>query len=456
MPEPGTTTVTAAKTTRRLLLVEDDETFRHLLAEQLEDCGYEVHHTARGEQGLQIISSETIDVALIDLRMPGMDGLRFMQRLREQEEEPPPVIVLTGHGSIESAIEVTRAGAFHFATKPCPFGELVSLIERAIESRDDRARVQGLLRQMDQVRPNGSMIGNSAPMRKLADDLKKIAAADASVLITGESGTGKELVARLLHERSPRRDEPFLAINCAALPDSLLESELFGYEKGAFTGAQSRKPGLLESASRGTILLDEIAEMPATTQAKLLRVLQFGTFTRVGGLRENRMSARILAATNRDLAARIREGSFREDLFYRLNTVELHVPALRERVEDLPDLAAAFLARAGRPEWARELDRETLELLRGHGWPGNVRELENLMERVMILAEEAGDLPVIIGDYIRSRRREGLEGESFLLEEVERRHIQRVLAMCDGNKTKAAALLGIAIKTLYNKLKSYE
>lgn len=438
-----------------ILLGEDDETFRQLLASELERAGFLVRQAGTGREVLRVLEEANIDVVVLDMNMPDGTGLSVLAEVAEHSISDAAFIILTGHGSIEAAIEATRSGAFHFLTKPCPFDELDALIRRAGEHVALQRRGRSLALSLHQVEGKNRLLGDSPVMGALIEEAQKVAPTTAAVLITGASGTGKELLARSLHQWSDRREEAFLAINCAALQDSLLESELFGHERGAFTGADRRKPGLLEMADGGTLLLDELGEMSLTIQAKLLRVLQFGTFHRLGGHEELSPDVRIVATTNRDLSERIREGAFREDLYFRLNTFELRMPSLVERVGDVSMLAHRLLAKAAKNDRdAIKLNDSSLTLLEAYGWPGNVRELGNLMERIAILADSDEEAEGIIQRYIGEKRVESFETDSLKLSEVEDAHIRRVLDACGGNKTEAAKRLGIALKTLYNKLKN--
>ena len=438
----------------KILVVEDDHTLRTVLSSELAELGYRVELAETGLKALAMLRKYVFDVVLLDLKMPEMDGLEVLSRLKSEGISEAPVIMLTGHGTIELAVKATQLGAFHFLTKPCALAELDALVKKAAAHHELARKNLALQREVAQLAPKADILGKSPSIAILMKEIDKVARSEAPVLITGESGTGKELVARRIHMLSPRSNGPFLAVNCAALQDTLLESELFGYEKGAFTGAQDKKPGLLESAEGGTLLLDELGAMSVAIQAKLLRVLQFGTYTRVGGTTEMNLDVRIVAATNQALAKAIKEGKFRDDLYYRLNTFEIRVPSLRERSGDVALLARAFLDGKTKGEKNLTLNEAAVESLNAYAWPGNVRELSNLMERAAILADNDDEVAEVVAAYIRGRSAESPGETGYSLEEVEMAHIRKVLDMCGGNKTEAARRLGIALKTLYNKLKS--
>lgn len=450
MPEQSTT-----QRAVKVLLVEDDATLRTVLSSELGDLGYRIFEAESGTKALAMLRKTAVDVVLLDIKMPEMDGIEVLERVKRDQLSDAAIIILTGHGTIELAVQATQKGAFHFVTKPCSLGEIDGLIRKAYDHRILTRKNVALRGQVDQLVGSNEIVGESPAVISLLKKIQKVATSDAPVLVTGESGTGKELVARRIHTLSARADGPFVAVNCAALQDTLLESELFGYEKGAFTGAQDRKSGLFESAEGGTVLLDELGTMSLAVQAKLLRVLQFGTFNRLGGTTELTLDVRIIAATNQQLAKAIKDGRFREDLYYRLNTFEIAVPPLRDRPGDIAILAARILEQKTRGAKNLKLDEACIESLEGYAWPGNVRELANLMERTAILADDASEALDVISSYVASKRSEGIPGgePGTLLADVEMAHIRRVLESCGGNKTEAARRLGIALKTLYNKLK---
>jgi DNA-binding NtrC family response regulator len=370
------------------------------------------------------------------------------------------VIMITGHGSIDTAIEAIRMGAFDYVAKPCPLGELELRLQRALERRSLRQRASLLERGLTPPDPRGSLVGESAVFRRLLDLIERVGPTDSTVLITGETGTGKELVAKLLHARSARRSRPFVTVECAALQETLLQSELFGHEKGAFTGADRAKPGLFEVAHGGTIFLDEIGEVSPVTQVKLLRVLDTSMFRHIGGTSEIRVDVRIVAATNRDLAAMVAQSLFREDLYYRLSIIALAVPPLRERREDLDLLAQHFAGRLNsRFGFVKRLAPETLDVLRHHAWPGNVRELLHVIESALVIADGAEVRPEHLPPGVRAQPTPATAAVSegiATLEQMERAHILRALETMDGHRGKAARLLGISERNLYRKLREYE
>jgi len=450
----------------KILIVEDDEGLRSLLAEEAEDAGAQVTTAASAEEAVAQLREAVPDLVVSDLRLPGMSGMDLLCETRSMPV-PPAFIVITAFGSISQAVEALKAGADDFLPKPLDLDHFMVTVERSLETRRLRREVQRMREWVGTDHFHG-MIGASRPMRELFDQTRQVADAQGPVLIVGESGVGKELVAQALHAEGPRANQPFRAVNCAGVPGELLESEFFGHEKGAFTGAQATREGLFRAADGGTLLLDEVTEMPMGLQAKLLRVLQEGTVRPVGSAREEPVDVRVLASTNRDLAAEIEEGRFREDLFYRLETFTLSVPPLRERGDDLDRLAAHFLKRyASQADAAAEtLAPETIAHLRSYPFPGNVRELENAIERAVTFstgeAIEIADLPARIREHDAPTSELGttagldplLSGADGLpsLDEIERRYINYVLTRVDGNKRKAAELLGIGRRTLYRKL----
>jgi DNA-binding NtrC family response regulator len=439
----------------RLLVVEDDPDLRETWVSGLERAGFTVSSVADGEKALAVLASDDFDVVILDLRIPRRDGIQVLQAMRADGHDAE-VIIVTGHAEIETAIEALKLKAFDYVTKPFRMAELVQVVSRAAEHRRLRRENRVLRRAVSQHEVEPVMQGASRAMERLLSMLDRAGRANSHVLIAGESGSGKELAARSIHRSSPRRDLPFLAINCAALPDELLESELFGHEKGAFTGASTRRHGLLELAHEGTLFLDEVAEMSAAMQAKLLRALDRGEIRRLGGDRTLHVDVRVIAATNKDLTRAIATGEFRHDLYYRLGVVVIEVPPLRERVEDIPLLVEYFAHRAAAADQRPiKVSAEAMALLTRYSWPGNVRELRNLMERLTVLSsgEEiaAADVALHLGAPAADAD-VGLPP----LEEMERRHIIKVLQHTAGNRARAAKILGIDPKTLYNKLKGYD
>jgi DNA-binding NtrC family response regulator len=448
----------------KILIVDDEEPARQGLSALLARWGYEVDEAADGQEALAKAAAGLPSVVLSDLVMPkGMGGLELLRALKT-DVPFASVIMLTGQGSIDNAVEAMREGAYDYLTKPVEVGRLRSLIPKAAERGEALREVALLRRKLSQVWGMGRLVGTSHGMQEVYRLIEVAAPTPASVLISGESGTGKELVARTLHELSPRAKGPFVAVNCAAIPETLLESEIFGHEKGAFTGALERRPGCFELAHEGTIFLDEIAEMNPGTQAKFLRILQDGTVRRLGGKTEIKVDVRVLAATNKDPVKAIQEGTFREDLYYRLNVVSLMLPPLRKRPDDIPALVQAFIEEfnARYDKGIRSVEESVLQGLIAQAWPGNVRELRNTLERAIIVCD---------GDTILSRHvapapvprstelADGPDSVSFRvgtsLEEAEKALILKTLVANGNNKTRAADVLGISLKTLHNKLKVY-
>lgn len=452
----------------RVLVVDDEESVCQMLKDLLETEGYEVVTALEAREALEKLDQEEVNAALVDIRMPDIDGLAFFKLLKEKGYTFP-VILMTAYGSTDTAIEAMKLGAFDYVLKPFNIEELLLTVKKAVEVEALARETEALRRELAGDAPAEELIGRSPAMIEVFKQIGKFADTDYTVLIVGETGTGKELVAGALHRNSRRRNGPFVRINCAAIPENLLESELFGYEKGAFTGAVSRKIGKFELAEGGTLFLDEIGELPLSMQAKLLRVLQVKEFERVGGTKTIKLNARIIAATNRDLVRMVKEGTFREDLYYRLNVVTIHVPPLRERKEDIPLLAEHFLRRA-----AAELGKavqgfspEAIKLLEAYDWPGNVRELRNVCERAVVLAQGPLVLPEDLPLTLRQPEELGLgEGEielrlrsgqtlAEILHDVERTVILKALREHNYNRTRTAQALGISRRTLHLKLKEY-
>jgi DNA-binding NtrC family response regulator len=449
---------------RRVLIIDDDPSMLDLLRAELEQRSYEVVTETSPEAALRLLAKSDFGVVLSDISMHGMSGVDLCREVVTLREDTP-VIVTTAYASVESAIASIRAGAYDFVTKPINMNDLVLTIERALRHRELREEVKRLRLSAADLHPFDEMIGESTAMKKVFDLVSRVAETDATVLVTGESGTGKELVARALHSRSPRSAGPFVAINCAAMPESLLESELFGHAKGAFTDARAARPGLLVKATGGTLFLDEIAEMPIGMQPKLLRALQERTVRPVGADTEVPFDVRIISATNRDPDVEVQQHRLREDLYYRINVVHIHVPPLRDRENDVLLLAQSFLQRcqgAGPPRVVG-FKSAAANRLASYLWPGNVRELQNCIERAVALAQfdhiGVDDLPDRIGQHKSSRvalPTDNSDPASILpLEEVERRYIDHVLQSLGGNKASAARALGMDRRTLYRKLERW-
>ncbi len=447
----------------RILIADDDEGMRYFLSEALKKEGYPFESAADGREALKKLESGEFRIVIMDIKMPHVDGLLAMERMKERDPDLL-IVLMTAFGSKRVAIEAMKKGAYDYFTKPFDLDEMRIVIRRAVERCRMRGEVKALQRRLEEDFP--SIRGESAAMRKVFGRIQKVADSDVTVLVTGESGTGKELVAREIHQISPRRGGPFLTVNCASIPEDLLEAELFGHEKGAFTGAHQQKPGKFELADGGTLFLDEVGEMPTGMQTKILRVLQEREFDRLGGVKPIAVNIRVIAATNKDLAASVRGGDFREDLFYRLNVVNIHLPPLRERPEDIPVLAEAFLKR-----YAEKFRRPSVRFgdgavswLARQRWPGNVRELENLIQRAVVLSEseildrtgfeEAA--PDRGGSVLTADERGGLLDQvEKVSADVERKMILNALREVEDHRGAAARRLGISRKHLYNKMKKH-
>jgi len=440
---------------RRVLVVDDEKGIRQTLSEILADEGYAVEAVATGSEGLERIANGEFDLVFLDVWLDGRDGLSVLAELGEATERLP-VVMISGHANVETAVRAVKSGAYDFLEKPLSLERVVLTAAKAIEHGDLRREVA---RFREKVSREEALLGSSPAMARLREEIARVGATDARVLITGENGTGKELVARALHRLSPRARRPLVEVNCAAIPEELIESELFGHERGSFTGASADRAGKFEEADGATLFLDEVGDMSARTQAKVLRALQEGRFTRVGGSRTLTSDARVISATNKNLPEEIRQGRFREDLYFRLAVVPLAVPSLRQRTEDIEILARHFLdreaSRAGRRP--KHISAEVLEKLRGHSWPGNVRELQNLVERCVIMAagDEIGlsDLPAELlagpsagqAPVTLRQAREDFE-KDFLLSALQRNR---------GNITKTAEELGVERSNFYRKLKGH-
>lgn len=449
--------MTDEKPLESILLVEDDASLRRTVAEFLDAYGYHVIPAPDAQHALEVLQSEAVDLVVTDMMMPGMHGDELLKQIRATFPDIP-VIAVTAFGSVEGAVALTRAGAADYLTKPFRTRALLDSVARVLDEtrprREQRQVRRGLGPHLEGI------IGRSRPMIRLFERIGRVAASPAPVLITGETGTGKELVALAVHRASGR--EPFVAVNCGAIPEHLIESELFGHARGAFTGADRDKRGLFEVADGGTLFLDEIGELPMTLQPKLLRALQSGEFRRVGETQERRARVRLVTATHRELKAAVRDGRFREDLFFRINVLHLEVPALRERPADIPLLAEGLLAQVADREGRSEMrfSPAAVALLVAYSWPGNVRELLNTVERAAVLAEQAeigvADLPEEVrgaGERIEALSSAG--ARELTLAEVERDYTLEVLRRCGGNKSRAAEVLGVPRRTLYRRLDEY-
>ncbi len=449
----------------RILIVEDDDDQREILTEYLNYRGYKVKNARNRSETLSFLEKESFDIVLLDWRLPDVEGQSLLEEIKEKYPLLQ-VIVITAYGSVERAVDAMKKGAYHYLTKPINLEELLLLIERAQREQNLRSEVKRLKDRLEilTVQCSSSIVAESQAMKKLLGLAAKVAGTDATVLILGESGTGKGMIASLIHQLSPRKEKPFLEINCAAIPEGLLESELFGYEKGAFTGAVKAKQGLFEAANGGTIFLDEIGDLPLSLQAKLLRVLEDNTFHRVGGLKKIEVDVRIVAATNHNLEEMVKEGRFREDLFWRLNVVQVAVSPLRKRKDDIIPLANYFLEKYVSKHGKKIMgfSREAMEMLLSYHFPGNVRELENIVERAVILSEgeliTSDDLPISVknsqdGEPMPDSFQELTLPEAVAL--LEKRRIEKALEEANGVKLRAASLLGISERVLRYKIEKY-
>jgi DNA-binding NtrC family response regulator len=453
-----------------VLLVEDKESLRRVLRLTLENAGYTVAEAEDARAAAQAVAREPFRLVLTDLRMPHGSGLDVLRASKAADPEVP-VILMTAYGSIDEAVQAMKEGAHDFLQKPVDSNHLLLLVERALEQA--RLRTENILLREEWSRRYGfpRIVGESDAIKRAVAETQRVATTDTTVLLLGESGTGKELFARAVHHLSPRRDRAFVAINCAAIPETLIESELFGHERGAFTGATERRPGKFELASGGTIFLDEIGELPLAAQGKLLRAIEEKVVDRIGGRAPVQVDVRVVAATNRDLQAASEAGEFRRDLYFRLAVFPVRVPALRERGDDVVLLARHFAAQLGRELRKREatLTDEAVAALREHDWPGNVRELENAIERACILADSAALTPADLGLAAGARSVDETEGRAAFdlsgtlaeaadraVRSVERRKISEALRAHEGNKTRAAEALGVSYKTLLTKIKEYD
>ncbi len=455
----------------KTLVIEDNETLREGVVQVLERMDHEVYAASGGAAGLEIFEEESPDLVITDLKMDGVDGMEVLETIQEADSEAL-VIMMTAFGSIERAVEAMQAGAFDFIAKPFPPDLLRTRIERALGIRDERAHTARLESENEMLRRDSvqgfddEIVGDSPPIQQVLSRVKRAAGSDSTVFVYGESGTGKELVARALHRASPRKEGPFIKVNCSALAESLLESELFGHEKGAFTGAHKRRMGRFELADGGTIFLDEIGDIGQSIQLKLLRVLQEREFERVGGEKTLSTDVRVVTATNRDLREAVDAGDFREDLFYRLHIIPIELPPLRRRRGDIEVLARHFVDKLGprTRSAAHEIEEEALAILENYSWPGNVRELENVIEHALVFADgeaiTCGDLPPMLGGDTGNARVElaAVEERSLpeVLEQLEKELICEAFDKADGVKTETARLLGIKPSALYYKLEKYE
>lgn len=443
----------------QILIVDDEVNIRNALVTLLERKGYRARGVATAEEALDLLETTGMDLVITDLRMPGIGGMEFLQRLHAKWPDTE-VVVMTAYGSIETAVEAMRFGAYDYLAKPIDRERFPIVVEKALERHLLSIENRRLRERLETKTRFDQLLGESEAMQRVYGLVEMVASSDVTVLLTGESGTGKELVARAIHHKSPRADGPFITVNCGALPESLFESELFGYERGAFTGALATKVGRFELAQGGTLLLDEIGELSLKSQVDFLRVLETKEFCRLGGTKVVIANARIIAATNRNLAEAIKQDDFREDLFYRLNVVPINLPPLRERGADIPLLVEMFLAGfcAQHKRMPKEVSREAMQLLRLYAWPGNVRQLRNLLERLVVTVPEEMIRPEHLPEEIQASKEDIRTMVVTLgspLEEIEEEVIRRTLVEITNHREKAAKLLGISLRSLQYKIKQY-
>jgi DNA-binding NtrC family response regulator len=450
-----------AKKEASILVVDDEEAFRYILSTLVSGAGYQVETASDGVQAINAVQNKLFHVVLCDMKMPKVDGLEVLKFIRANIPGLE-VIMLTGLADVKMAVECMKLGAYDYISKPTTSEELLATIGRALERRQlmiDNIVMKGAL---DRIQGQFSMVGESDAFQRVIEIAAKVAPTESTVLIQGPSGTGKELIANFVYQNSERKSEPFVTLNCASIPDTLIESELFGYEKGAFTDARAMKPGIVEIANKGTLFLDEIGDISPIVQPKILRFIQSGEFRRVGGNTTLNADVRILSATNKNLKDEVREGRFREDLLYRLNVITIDIPPLRARKADIPLLVAHFIQNRMKTRVKPTISAKAMEILMEYDWPGNVRELENVIERAAILcragAIEPQDLSLPHGPMAlpSGSRADNKIGTALPLKEIERFHIEGVLRSFRGNKAEAAKILGISLKTLYTKIQQYQ
>jgi len=442
-----------------LLIVDDEEGFRKIMSRELAHSGYVVESAGTLEEARHRIAAKSFHLVVLDVQLPDGNGLDLLAEIKEASPATE-VIMLTAFGTVNEAVRAMREGANHFLTKPCKLDEMEAILEKALQHQTLERSHSALKRDVERLQPSDRFVGSSPKVREVHDLVSRVAETESTVLIRGESGVGKELIARAVHRHSPRSRQPFVVVDCASLHENLLQSELFGHEKGAYTGADRLKHGLFEVADRGTIFLDEIGEITPTLQVKLLRVIETGAFRRVGGTVDIKVDVRVIAATNRSLETMMKEGAFREDLYYRLNVFSVHLPPLREKKDDLPALIEHFIRNSSIvPKRTVSVSPEALAVLKRYMWPGNVRELGNVIERALILCDDGVIEPEHLPMSVRMTPPFDTEEDSAglpTIEEVENRYIRRVLDECKGHRQKAARILGISERNLYRKLKELE
>lgn len=442
-----------------ILVVDDEINIRGALVTMLEKKGHQVRGVATAEEGLAQLEAAPAELVITDLRMPGIGGMEFLCRLKDTWPDTE-VVVMTAYGSIDTAVEAMRCGAYDYLTKPIDRERFPIVVDKALERHALTTENKQLRDRLETRTRFDHMVGESEPMQRVYSLVEMVADSDVTVLLTGESGTGKELISRAIHHKSPRADGPFITMNCGALPDNLFESELFGYEKGAFTGAMATKMGRFELADGGTLLLDEVGELSLKSQVDFLRVLETKEFRRLGGTKLLKVDTRIIAATNRNLEEAVKQGDFREDLYYRLNVVPIRLPPLRDRADDVPLLVDRFLAEcsAQHHREPKDVSREAMRLLRLYGWPGNIRQLRNLMERLVVTVKDSMIQPEHLPEEIQAGKEDARTMVVTLgtsLDQLEREVIQRTLTEITNHREKAAKLLGISLRALQYKIKEY-
>ena len=442
-----------------ILVVDDEINIRGALVTMLEKKGHQVRGVATAEEGLAQLEAASAELVITDLRMPGIGGMEFLCRLKDTWPDTE-VVVMTAYGSIDTAVEAMRCGAYDYLTKPIDRERFPIVVDKALERHALTTENKQLRDRLETRTRFDQMVGESEPMQRVYSLVEMVADSDVTVLLTGESGTGKELISRAIHHKSPRADGPFITMNCGALPDNLFESELFGYEKGAFTGAMATKMGRFELADGGTLLLDEVGELSLKSQVDFLRVLETKEFRRLGGTKLLKVDTRIIAATNRNLEEAVKQGDFREDLYYRLNVVPIRLPPLRDRADDIPLLVDRFLAEcsAQHHREPKDVSREAMRLLRLYGWPGNIRQLRNLMERLVVTVKDSMIQPEHLPEEIQAGKEDAHTMVVTLgtsLDQLEREVIQRTLTEITNHREKAAKLLGISLRALQYKIKEY-
>ncbi len=449
----------ATENSPMLLVVDDEKLFREVLTQKLIEHGYQTEAASNGVEAINKIQRQQFDVILLDIKMPRINGIEVLKHIKSNTLESE-VIMLTTFTDVRTAVETIKLGAYDYITKPYDLPELLATIERALEHRQLKLDNIVMKSELDRRKPNKNVIGDSPSFKQILETVEKVAPTESNILIQGPTGSGKEVIANLIFQKSLRKDKPFVALDCASIPDSLLESEIFGHERGAFTDAMVLKHGLVEIANNGTLFLDEVGDISPSIQPKLLRFLQTGEFRRIGGTQVLNVNVRVIAATNKDLKQAVKEGTFREDLLFRLNVITLNLPSLSERKEDIPALVNYFLETKSRTREPKEVSDEAMRKLIEYYWPGNVRELENVIERAIILSSgnviEPQDLVL---DYGLQEEGEGAGGGELArmsLSDIEKIHIERVLKDCNYNKKNAAEVLGISLRTLYTKIYDYK